>query len=146
MTTPANDFVTICGNAKIPLLSSKAAQLKLLKEAGVSMVNITTNLDVKGRFATLAWARHAVANSIDPVTWTSMLSGPLLTNLRTLYTLQCVPHGPLPALRAEPLRFRLRRLVRCLVLNTTTKIQRYTSLLFCRLPSNAWHPSLTLFG
>ena len=49
------------------------------------MVGNQTNLDVKERFATLAWARHAVANSIDPSSWPSMLSTTFFANLSTLY-------------------------------------------------------------
>jgi hypothetical protein len=55
---------------------------KLLKESGISPVNITTNINIKERIATLAWA-----NSIDPATWSPILSGPLTVNLRTLYTI-----------------------------------------------------------
>ena len=38
MATPAMNFVAVCANANIPVLGSKAAHLKLLKESGVGMV------------------------------------------------------------------------------------------------------------
>ena len=41
----------------------------------------------------LAWTRPAIANSIETSKWPSLLSAPLLTNLRTLY--------PIPAARAD---------------------------------------------
>jgi hypothetical protein len=87
MLTPANNFVAVCANSSIPLVGGKAAQLKLLKDAGVGMANITTAIDIKERFASLVWARHAVANCIDPSTWTALLSVPLLTSLRSLYVI-----------------------------------------------------------
>ncbi len=87
MATPANNFVAVCANSSIPLVGSKAAHLKLLKEAGVSTANVTTTADIKERFASLVWARHAVANCIDPSTWTALLSIPLLTSLRSLYVI-----------------------------------------------------------
>jgi hypothetical protein len=41
MTTPANNFGAVCASPSIPLLGGKAVHLKLLKDAGVSMANIT---------------------------------------------------------------------------------------------------------
>ncbi len=53
------------------------------------MNNIITAIVIKERFATLVWARHALANSIrvDLATWSSLISGPVLVTLRTLYTI-----------------------------------------------------------
>ncbi len=87
MATPTTNYVAVCANANIPLVGTKAAQLTLLKDSGVPMPAPQTNADIKERCATLTRARHAVANSIDPTTWTTMLSGRLLTALRTLYAI-----------------------------------------------------------
>ena len=89
MATPAMNFVVVCANANIPVSGTKATHLSLrfLKESGVAMLGNPTHVrvDVKERFAMLAWARHAVASFIEPSTWPLMLSSPLLTNLSTLY-------------------------------------------------------------
>ncbi len=53
MTTPENNFVAVCANSSIPLLGSKVAHLKLLKEAGVGMANVTTTINIKERFVAL---------------------------------------------------------------------------------------------
>jgi hypothetical protein len=87
MSTPANNFVAVCANSSIPLVGGQAAQLKLLKDAGVSMVNITTTNDIKERFASLVRVHRAVANCIDPSTWTALISIPLLTSLCSLYVI-----------------------------------------------------------
>ncbi len=49
--------------------------------------------DIKERFAALTWIRHAVANAIDPASWPSTLSAPLLDYLRYLY--------PIPPQRSD---------------------------------------------
>jgi hypothetical protein len=85
MSTPAMNFVAVCGNANLPVNGSKVTYLKALKESGVS-VGPSQNLpDIKERFAALTWVRHAVANAVDPATWPSTLSAPLIAVLRTLY-------------------------------------------------------------
>jgi hypothetical protein len=84
MTTPAMNFVNVCGNAHLPVNGTKTTYLKAFKESGVSVGPSQTLPDIKERFAALTWARHAVANAIDPATWPSLLSVPLLASLRTL--------------------------------------------------------------
>ena len=64
-------------------LASANANIPVLSSAG--MIGTQTTIEIKERFATPAWAWHAVANSIDPSVWLSLLSSPLLANLRTLY-------------------------------------------------------------
>ena len=85
MSTPALNFVAVCGNANLPLNGTKATYLKALKESGVALGSSLTPADLKERFGALTWVRHAVANAIDPVTWPAMLSAPLLAVLRSLY-------------------------------------------------------------
>ncbi len=85
MSTPAVNFVAVCGNANLPLNGTKATFLKALKESGASIGPSLTSADLKERFGALTWVRHAVANSIDPVTWPALLSTPLLDVLRSLY-------------------------------------------------------------
>jgi hypothetical protein len=79
------NFVAVCGNANLPVNGSKAPYLKALKESGVSVGPFQNLPDMKERYAALTWVRHAVANSVDPATWPSSLSAPLLASLRTLY-------------------------------------------------------------
>ena len=76
MSTPAVNFVAVCGNANLPLNGTKATFLKALKESGASIGPSLTPADLKERFGALTWVRHAVANSIDPVTWPALLSTP----------------------------------------------------------------------
>jgi hypothetical protein len=79
------NFVAVCGNANLPVNGTKATYLKALKESGAS-IGLSQNLsDIKERYAALTWVRHAVANAVDPATWPSSLSAPLLASLRTLY-------------------------------------------------------------
>jgi hypothetical protein len=85
MSTPAIDFVAVCGNANLPLNGTKATYLKAFKESGAAIGPSLTPADLKERFGALTWVRHAVANAIDPVTWPAMLSTPLLDVLRSLY-------------------------------------------------------------
>jgi hypothetical protein len=85
MSTPALNFVAVCGNANLPLTGTKATHLKALKDSGVVLGPSQTPTDVKERFGALIWVRHAVANAIDPITWPAMLSAPLLAVLRSLY-------------------------------------------------------------
>ena len=87
MTTPAMNFVAVCANANIPITGDKKTQLKHLKDSCIPLPSTTTPADAKERFAMLAWIRHAIANSIETSKWPSLLSTPLLTNLRTLYAI-----------------------------------------------------------
>jgi hypothetical protein len=85
MSTPALNFVAVCGNAGLPVNGTKSTFLKALKESGAAIGPSQTPTDIKERFAALTWIRHAVANGIDPVTWPATLSAPLLDVLRSLY-------------------------------------------------------------
>ena len=87
MTTPAMNFVAICANANIPITGNKSSQNKHLRDSGIILPSSTSPADVKERFAMLAWTRHAIANSIETSKWPSLLSAPLLSNLRTLYAI-----------------------------------------------------------
>jgi hypothetical protein len=79
------NFVAVCGNANLPVNGTTATYCKSLKESGVSVGPSQTLPEIKERFAALTWVRYAVANAIDPTTWPSLLSAPLLASLRTLY-------------------------------------------------------------
>ncbi len=85
MSTPALNLVAVCGNANLPVNGTKVTYLKALKESGAAIRPSQTLPDIKERFAALTWMRHAVANAIDPVTWPSTLSSPLIAVLRSLY-------------------------------------------------------------
>ncbi len=66
MATPALNFVAVCANANLPVQGNKNHFLKVLKESGASIGSSQSLPDIKERFAALTWARHAVANAIDP--------------------------------------------------------------------------------
>ncbi len=85
MSTPALNFVAVCGNANLLVNGTKVTYLKALKESGAAIGPSQTLPDIKERFAALTWVRHAVANAVDPVTWPATLSAPLLAVLRSLY-------------------------------------------------------------
>ena len=87
MSTPALNFVAVCGNANLPLNGTKATYLKALKGPGVALGPSLTPADLKERFGALTWVRHTVANAIDPLTWPVMLGAPLLAVLRSLYSI-----------------------------------------------------------
>ncbi len=73
------------------------------------MIRPSQNLaDIKERYAALSWMRHAVANAVDPATWPSSLSAPLLASLCTLYLIS--PRRP-DALPGEPDLHRLASMV-----------------------------------
>ena len=73
MATPAMNFVAVCANANIPFTGTKASHIKLLKESCGSVPVNPSNADAKEHFVMLAWALHAVAKSIKPSKWSSML-------------------------------------------------------------------------
>jgi hypothetical protein len=85
MSTPALNFVAVCGNANLLVNGTKVTYLKALKESGAAKGPSQTQPDIKERFAALTWVRHAVANAVDPATWPATLSAPLLSVLRSLY-------------------------------------------------------------
>jgi hypothetical protein len=89
--TPALNFVAVCANANLPVQGNKNQFLKVLKESGVSIGSSQLLPDLKEKFAALIWVRHAVANAIDPASWTSTLSAPLLDYLRSLYIWEFAP-------------------------------------------------------
>jgi hypothetical protein len=91
MATPALNFVAVCANANLPVQGNKNQFLKFLKESGASIGSSQSLPDIKERFAALTWVRHAVANAIDPSSWPSTLSAPLLDYLRTLYRVYPIP-------------------------------------------------------
>ncbi len=81
MTTPAMNFVAVCANANIPVNGTNQTHIKALKESGATIGPSQTLSDIKERYAALTWVRHAVANAVDPTTWPSLLSAPLLASL-----------------------------------------------------------------
>ncbi len=85
MANPALNFVAVCANANLPVQGNKNQFLKVLKESGASIGSFHSLPDIKERFAALTWVRHAVANAIDPASWLSTLSAPLLDYRRSLY-------------------------------------------------------------
>jgi hypothetical protein len=93
MATLALNFVAVCANANLPVQGNKNQYLKVLKESGASIGSSQLLPDIKERFAALTWVRHAVANSIDPASWPTTLSAPLLDYLRSLY--------PIPPKRSD---------------------------------------------
>ena len=60
MSTPALNFVAVCGNANLPLNGTKAPYLKALKGPGVALGPSLTPADLKERFGAPTWVRHAV--------------------------------------------------------------------------------------
>ncbi len=96
MATPALNFVAVCANANLPVQGNKTQFLKVLKESGASIGSSQSLPDIKERFAALTWVRHAVANAIDPASWSSTLSAPLLDFLRSLYPIP-PPRSDAPA-------------------------------------------------
>ena len=73
MSTPATAFVAVCTNADLPLPTNKQRQIKFLADAGITITTSSPAQDVRERAATLVWARHAVANAIDPSTLPTIL-------------------------------------------------------------------------
>ena len=110
MSTPANTFVAVCANANLPLPTNKQRQIKFLADAGITIAASSSAQDVRDRAATLVWARHAVANTIDPSTWSTVLGPAPLAALRQLYPI------PPPKLGADPAETDLHRLARVVAL------------------------------
>ncbi len=96
MVTSALNFVAVCANANLPVQGNKNQFFKVLKESGASIGSSQSLPDIKERFAALTWVRHAVANAIDPASWPSTLSAPLLDFLRSLYPIP-PPRSDAPA-------------------------------------------------
>ncbi len=78
MSTPALNFVAVCGNANLPLKGTKATHLKALKDSGAALGSSQTPADLKERFCALTWVRHAVANA------TPYVSSMMLLHIRML--------------------------------------------------------------
>jgi hypothetical protein len=94
MSTPAPNFVAVCGNANLPLNGTNATYLNALKGPGVALGPSLTPADLKERFGALTWVRHTVANAIDPLTWPVMLGAPLLAVLPTPFRHHGRTHPP----------------------------------------------------
>jgi hypothetical protein len=110
MSTPANTFVAVCANANLPLPTNKQRQIKLLADAGITIAASSPAQDFRERTATLIWARHAVANAIDPSTWPTILGPAPLAALRQLYPI------PPPKLCCDPADTDLHCLARVIAL------------------------------
>jgi hypothetical protein len=110
MSTPANAFVAVCANANLQLPTNKQRQIKFLTDAGITIAASSPAQDVRERAATLVWARHAVANTINPSTWSRVLGPAPLAALCQLYPIQPLKLG------ADPAETDLHRLARVVAL------------------------------
>ncbi len=107
MSTPANSFVAVCTNSNLPLPTNKQRQIKFLADAGITITASSPAQDVCERAATLVWARHAVANTINPSTCYTVLGPAPLAS--------CHPIPP-PKLGADPAETDLHSLARVVAL------------------------------
>ena len=83
---PSPSFEKLCKSLNVSV-PSRNDRLPFLANAAVPAPNLQTSAALNERCATLAWARHAVTNSVDPDTWSSSVDASLLPRLLALYAL-----------------------------------------------------------
>jgi hypothetical protein len=76
---PPNSFQALCKSAKIALPTTTANMKKFLDSAGTLPILGAPRADgLRERCAAVAWVQNAVANKLDPNTWSSTLDASLL--------------------------------------------------------------------
>ena len=83
-----HSFLALCKSAKISLPTTAANMKKFLESAGTLPILGSPRVDgLRERCAAVAWVQNAVANKLDPDTWSSTLDASLLPTLMSLYNL-----------------------------------------------------------
>ena len=83
-----HSFLALCKSAKISLPTTAANMKKFLESAGTLPILGSPRVDgLRERCAAVAWVQNAVANKLDPDTWSSTLDASLLPTLLSLYNL-----------------------------------------------------------
>ena len=101
---PTPSFARLCTAGNITLPASRADKLAFLTDAGILLASSIAAAALSERAATLAWARHSLAEGTDPNSWASTLDESLLGRLFSLYPLPPA-HSPggVPSTDAERL-------------------------------------------
>jgi hypothetical protein len=85
---PPNSFQAFCRSSKITPPTTATTMKKFLDASATLPIPGNPPADVlKERCAAVAWVQNAVANKLDPDTWSSMLDASLLPILMSLYNL-----------------------------------------------------------